>query len=145
MQGLMNPTVPYILERDRDIDVPEEQKTIWHVKIFTPIDTSLRQKRLSRAYKIGGGQREPEMDEIRHQSALKADWCEAITKVENYHFGIKYTVLYDKGWIKEITDKDSIKKIFEEIPEDVRVELMNVAEGKYVKELDTIGGADPLE
>jgi len=144
MKGIQAPTVKYTLERDRDPDVPQKERTTWHIKIFTPVDQVRVSKRLNRAIKVGAGSNTADIDDRNYLKAQKGDWQDAVQRVENYQFGYKFEEERDKGYIKNIEDPDMIMRIFEDIPTAVRDEILKVSTGDIQAEYEVdIGDIDP--
>jgi len=125
-QGITQETVPYILKSDEG--APSEEVTIWWVKILTRLDTVDSTERFSRGVRMGSGGK-TEIISGPYKRAIVEDWLQVVQKVENYHFGLKYPELQEQGWVPVIEERETIRKIFYDIPSDWADEITIVATG----------------
>jgi len=121
-QGIQQEIVKYLLKEDDGLS--ENEKTIWHIKLQTALDSARNLKRLTKAVSSDN-----EVDELAWKKYMRATWKEVVIQVDNYKFGCKFPDLQQAGY-QNITTLDAIEKILEELPKDTVDELMDVANGK---------------
>ncbi len=134
MHGIMTPTFTYILKCEKDL-LPSEQTT-WHVKILTAGDSSASIARYSKAFSTSGNK--TDVNQASYKNAFRAEFVDCLKKVENYCFGeYKYPELFAKGY-QIYDDPEMIGKIFEDLPENVVKEIVEVAKSEV-----SIGELEP--
>lgn len=84
-RGVIDEAIPYVLESDRDS--PEEEQTIWYLKMRSSKDVNRSVTQYSAARRMGRAGYD-EVDEQRYNKADLNTFLGFVEKVEQFTFGI---------------------------------------------------------
>lgn len=112
----------YILERERQLD--STQQTIFWIRPRKAAATAAALERASKARKVtrDGSEYFEQTEWLRGE---QANFVETIWKIDNYHFSDDFPEYSDKPINIGETDDDLKKKVFTDLPDGDRLEIMN--------------------
>ncbi len=128
MKGISVELVPYVCAVEKSL--PPDDQTIFHVRLFNKLEMYKKDSRLNRAIKIKGDS--ADVDPVGMYNAKKADFKEAVKKVEKYAFGSGFPDLAEKGIIELIEDEKIIEKMWDDMPPAQSEEILKVAYGDII-------------
>ena len=133
MRGISKKPVKYVCECDKGL--PEKEQTVFWLKPKTYKEVNSAMGRYSGAVKEDQeGQKHYNINRLN--SADQEEWCEVVTKIENFAFDLEALkadaklaeIADEKGYIKVIEDDRLKIKVLEHLPAGIYNEIFKAAQ-----------------